>query len=285
MATPDTAPIGETLAVEVVTNPPSEQSAPESATPCTSPESQFDNYYYQNCCGGGPGYKRSRSWLTFFGSIAERIVSDIGPHRVLDAGCGFGFLVETLRQRGAEANGIDISSYAISQVHSSVRAYCRQGSIVDDLGERFDLIVTLEVLEHIRKADAERAIANICAHTSDVLFSSTPFDHNELTHVNVQPAEYWAEQFARHGFYRDVDFDASFVTPWAIRFRRRDEPMHRIVREYERRFSALEIERNEIRKHGLELQAELAYYKSPLTKKAWRLARRLGGRLLRALGR
>jgi hypothetical protein len=131
------------------------------------------------------------------------------------------------------------------------------------------------------QAEAERAIDNMCAHAPDVLFSSSPFDLKELTHVNVQPPEYWAEQFARHGFYRDVDFDASFITPWAVRFRKRAEPVHRIVREYERRFAALAIERNEIRKHALALQTELAAARAPLATRAWRAVRRVGGRLRR----
>ena len=49
-------------------------------------------------------------------------------------------------------------------------------------------------------------MANLCPHTADVLFSSTPFDYDEATHLNVQPPDYWAALFARHGFYRDVDF-------------------------------------------------------------------------------
>ena len=126
-----------------------------------------------------------------------------------------------------------------------------------------------------------RVIANICAHADDVLFSSTPLDYKELTHVNVQPPEHWAEHFARHGFYRDVDFDASFITPWAVRFRKRADPVHRIIRDYERRFAALQIERNEIRTRAVEIQTALAHSQAPIRDKAWRLARRLGGRLLR----
>jgi SAM-dependent methyltransferase len=243
----------------------------------------FDAYYYRYCCGGG--CQRDRSWLAFFGGVADRIVGDVQPRRVLDAGCAFGFLVEALRERGVEAMGMDISAYAIGNVHPSIRSYCRQGSITENLDADYDLIVTIEVLEHMPQADAERAIANMCTHTADILFSSSPLDHRELTHVNVQPPEYWAEQFARHGFYRDVDFDASFITPWAVRFRKRDAPVHRIVREYERRFAALAIERNEIRKHALELQTELATYKRPLHRKVWWLARRIGGRVLRPFRR
>jgi SAM-dependent methyltransferase len=242
-------------------------------------QAAFDAYYYRHCVGGD-AYVRNKSWLEFNATIAGRIVADIAPRTVLDAGCGFGFLVEALRARGVEAQGMDVSAYAIESVHESVRPYCRQGSVASDLSGSYDLIVTIEVLEHLEPADGANAIASMCAHTRDVLFSSTPFDRKELTHVNVQPPEHWAELFARHGFYRDVDFDASFITPWAVRFRQRNEPMHRLVRDYERRMAVLDIERNEIRKQALQLQRELANYKLPLpVRLAW-LARRFAGRLL-----
>jgi SAM-dependent methyltransferase len=245
-----------------------------------STDAAYDAFYYRNCVGGD-AYKRDRSWLAFNAGIADRIVSEIGPRRVLDVGCGFGFLVEALRARGVEASGVDVSEYAISNVHESVKSYCRVASIADGLDERYDLIVTVEVFEHIPAQESEKAIAALCAHAGDVLFSSTPFDHKELTHVNVQPPEHWAEQFARRGFYRDIDFDASFITPWAARFRKRSDPIHRVIRDYERRFAALEVERNEIRKRAFEIQTELAHARAPLSHKTWRLARRLGGRLLR----
>ncbi len=45
---------------------------------------------------GGP-YRRDEHWLGFFGGIADRIVTDIDPSTVLDAGCAMGFLVESRR--------------------------------------------------------------------------------------------------------------------------------------------------------------------------------------------
>jgi hypothetical protein len=219
-------------------------------------EDPFDAYYFANCCG--LPYRRDDHWLQFFGTIAERIDAGIQPRRVLDAGCALGILVETLRGRGIDAEGIDISSYAIANVHEPIRPFCRQGSIASELSGRYDLIVSIEVLEHMPPRDGEEAIANFCRHTDDVLFSSTPSDHREPSHVNVQPAEYWAEQFARHGFYRDVDFDASFITAWAVRFRRGREPLPRIVRDYERRFAALEAARNDARAFSIDVQRDLA---------------------------
>jgi cyclopropane fatty-acyl-phospholipid synthase-like methyltransferase len=176
---------------------------------------------------------------------------------VLDAGCAIGLLVEALRERGVDARGIDISSFAIEAVPAVIRPYCRQGSIAEPLGERFDLIVCIEVLEHMSAEDADRAIANFAAHADDVLFSSTPFDYREPTHVNVRMPEEWAEAFARHGFYRDVDFDASFITRWAVRFTRRAIPVHRLVRDYERRFWPMRAAEHDARAYALELQQRL----------------------------
>ena len=219
-------------------------------------DASFDEYYYAHCCGDP--YERSEPLLRFFGGIADRLIADIAPKTMLDAGCAIGLLVEAMRQRGVDATGIDLSSYAIGRVDEPTRPYCVQGSIADEFPRRYDLIVTIEVLEHMPARTAEAAIANLCRHTDDVVFSSSPLDYKEPTHINVHPPEYWAEAFARHGFYRDVDFDASYITPWAARFRRSAEPLHRIVRGYERRFWELTLERNDTRAYSMQVQAELA---------------------------
>lgn len=163
-----------------------------------------------------------------------------------------------MRARGVEAFGIDVSTFAIQQVYRPIKPFCREASATDDLGGDYDLIVAIEVLEHMAAGEAELAIENICRHTRDVLFSSSPFDYREATHVNVRPPEYWAEQFARRGFYRDMAFDASFVTSWAVRFRKREGPIHRIVADYERGFSLVHVERNELRTHAIATRAELS---------------------------
>ncbi|MDM8527949.1 glycosyltransferase [Anaerolineales bacterium HSG24] len=215
----------------------------------------YDAHYFATGCG--LPYQRDEHWLNFFDGIAKSIIKEIEPQTVLDAGCAMGFLVENLRKQNVEAYGVDISEYAIENVHPDIAPYCRVGSVADPLPQRYDLIVSIEVLEHMPKAEAEQAVANFCQHADDILFSSTPFDYKEETHFNVQPLEYWAEQFARHGFFRDVDFDASFITNWAVRFRSQQEPPHRIVRDYERRFWLLWKENTDLRDLAQETSTEI----------------------------
>jgi SAM-dependent methyltransferase len=228
---------------------------PAATGPILGPQS-FDAYYFTHCCG--KPYVRNEEWLSFFRGIADRIVSDIAPKRVLDAGCAMGFLVEVLRDRGVDATGIDISPFAVEHLHETVKAFCRLGSVTEELAGVYDLIVAIELVEHMPAREAEIAIANFCRHTNDVLFSSSPFDYQEPTHINVHPPEYWAEAFARHGFFRDVEFDASFITPWAVRFRRSSEPLHHLVRRYERRYWELFQQAHGARTHSMEVQSRLA---------------------------
>ncbi len=237
-------------------------------------DATFDSYYFAHSCG--VPYRRDEHWTRFFGEIADHIVNRIQPRRVLDAGCALGLLVEALRDRGVDADGIDLSSYAIANVSESTKPFCRRGSIADEFAERYDLIVSIEVVEHMPVREGEKAIANMCRHADDVLLSSSPLDHREPSHVNVQPPEYWAELFAREGFYRDVDFDASFITPWAVRFRRSTEPVPRIIRGYERRFWTLLEESRGARGFSMDVQRQLAQTSEELSAAEGRLVQAQG---------
>lgn len=220
-----------------------------------NPSQLYDAHYFAHGCG--VPYRRDEHWFNYFGPIADRIIQEINPGSVLDAGCALGVLVELLRDRGVEAYGVDISDFAIGQVREDLRPHFWVGSVTDPLPQQYDLIICFEVLEHMSQAEAEEAIANLCQHTDDILFSSTPFDYKEATHFNVQPPEYWAAQFARYGFFRDVDFDASFITAWTVRFRRKAEPPHRLIQDYERKFWLLWKENTDLRELILEMRQQL----------------------------
>ena len=215
----------------------------------------FDAYYYAHDCG--IPYERNEHWLDFFGAIAKRLVQDFSPKTMLDAGCAKGFLVECLRNEGVSAFGVDISEYAISNAHESIKDYCRVASISDTLDSMYDVIISIEVLEHMEKSESEVAIANLCNHTDKILFSSSPHDYGEVTHVNVQQPEVWARIFARYGFFRDLDYDASYITPWAVLFCRNSQRSDKLVFEYERKLWQVYEENLDVRRKNLELVDQL----------------------------
>ena len=229
---------------------------PERALDADTLAGAFDADYFAHHCGPVP-YERNDEFQRLFDYISANIVRGIAPKTVFDAGCAIGMLVESLRKQGVEAYGSDISEFAIDQVPEEYREFCFVGSVTEPLGRRYDLITCIEVLEHLLPEDARKAIENLCQHTDDILFSSSPLDYKEVSHVNVHPPEYWVELFAQQDFYRDVEFDASFLAPWAVRLRRRRDPIPRIIAPYERQLWLLLQENKAAREVILEQRNEL----------------------------
>lgn len=132
--------------------------------PIKAAEHAYDRFYYANYFGPTTSMEcgRSEHWLPFFDSIAERLVSDIGPGTVLDAGCAMCMLVESLCDRGVDAYGIDISTFALQHVRADVKYCSSQASVIDPFPRQHDLITCIETVEHLAPLDAERAVANIC---------------------------------------------------------------------------------------------------------------------------
>lgn len=203
----------------------------DDASGQVSQELYGENYYAHDL---GLPYERNDHWLGFFGAVADRIVAELAPATSLDVGCAFGFLVESLRDRGVDAKGNDFSEYAVSQAGGSAVGHCLVRSAIEPIHDRYDLITCVEVIEHIEQGQDRVALANMANATDRILLSSTPFDFAEPTHINVQPPEYWAEIMASLGFYRDLDYDASYLTSWAGLFVRREPTVRELVKGYER---------------------------------------------------
>ena len=183
---------------------------------------KYNEKYYKIYGGKGEYCRSNPQWGLFFGSIAEKLIERLAPSTHFDAGCALGFLVEAFRDRGISSFGRDISEYAIRNARSDIQAYCEVGSITSALPDHYDLITCIEVLEHMNERDALGAITVLTVATDTILFSSSPSDFDDPTHINVRPVRYWIEQFENAGFVLDQNFDASFVCSHAMLFRRSD---------------------------------------------------------------
>lgn len=211
--------------------------------------------YYRNDLG--LPYERNGHWRAFNGRVADNIVRTLRPRTALDAGCAIGLLVEALRERGVDAKGFDVSAYAIGQAHESVADHVWQAPLTQPIEGRYDLVTLVEVIEHLPPSEAGDAIANVCSVTDAVLMSSSPHDFTEATHLNVRPPEDWSVLFAQNGFLRDLDHDATYLTPWAALYRRSDAGVVEVVRSYDRWLWRVANERDELRRGMVGLKNRL----------------------------
>ncbi len=116
-----------------------------------------------------------------------RSFTPLAGRRALDVGCGAGLLCEPLARLGAAVTGVDAAAESIAVA----RAHAESGGLAIDYrvgdagavcGERFDLVTSLEVVEHVTDARAfVRKLADVLAE-GGLLIMSTP-NRTALTRV------------------------------------------------------------------------------------------------------
>jgi hypothetical protein len=190
---------------------------------------------------------------------ARRLVADLQIESVLDAGSGAGGLADRFRDLDVDAGSLDTIDAAAGE----------------PLDGKYDLVVCVDVLEQVPPADSDRVLENLCAATDRVLFSSTPFEYAEPALGNVHAPEDWSAQFARQGFVRNLDYDATFITPWAALYERSHMLLPEVVRAYDRAWWQLRLEVRQVREKLLELHAQLAEGTAPIAEENLRLREEL----------
>jgi glycosyltransferase involved in cell wall biosynthesis len=103
------------------------------------------------------------------------MMQDEPPRRVLDVGCGPGWLAGPLRECGHEVVGVDLVEHAgvRSRTDRFVRADLDAG-IPDEVGVGYDVILAADVLEHMR--NPERLLRQMTERLRDggVVLASVP---------------------------------------------------------------------------------------------------------------
>ena len=121
---------------------------------------------------------------------------------VLDVGCGAGNFLKVLQEAGfRDLYGVD-GNIPLDKLPDSVRRIVeiRDLRAPLDLGRRFDLVLCLEVAEHLDPQNASVLIHSLCAHGDAVLFSAAIPGQGGTDHINEQFASYWRALFSNEGF-------------------------------------------------------------------------------------
>jgi SAM-dependent methyltransferase len=138
--------------------------------------------------------------------------------RVLDVGCGYGYLAENLAGRGFEATGVDLPGTPHSAAIEFVAADLDAG--LPPVDGTFDFILCADILEHLRDPLAMLADCRRRLSPGGALIASLPnsghayfrwqilmgrFPQHEKglfdrTHLHFHPWDGWVELLARGGF-------------------------------------------------------------------------------------
>jgi SAM-dependent methyltransferase len=153
-------------------------------------------------------------------AVVPMIVDLLHPGKVIDVGCGEGVWTRAFADAGCDVVGLD-GAY-INQARLCIPPH---RFIPHDLTTRLpnidvaDLVVSLEVAEHLPVDRADPFVADLCRLAPVVLFSAAVPGQGGVGHYNEQWPGYWAEKFIGNGYavsgaLRWVFWDDDTVENW-----------------------------------------------------------------------
>lgn len=123
--------------------------------------------------------------------------------KILDFGCAigsWGYMAEKVY--GVLYRGIDFGVPAEKLVIDPYQYYDHdlRFPLPANAAPHADLVLCLEVAEHIEEKYADQLIDTLCAHGDRVLFSAAIPCQGGVNHVNEQWQSYWVDKFWKRGF-------------------------------------------------------------------------------------
>jgi SAM-dependent methyltransferase len=175
--------------------------------------------------GHAGDYCYSSNLHTVQGALAalSTLLTPKVPTSLLDVGCGTGTWLRAACELGVEYTvGVDGIALAEHQLHVP-KNRINQHDLTTPfyLGRRFDVVLCLEVAEHLPEKAASILISSLVAHSDAILFSAACPKQPGQHHVNCQWPKYWQDHFNDYGFVCDDS------VRWAIWEDQRIEPWYR----------------------------------------------------------
>lgn len=165
----------------------------------------------QNARSGSSGIERAfdNQWhwqnllvdFAPFKMMAERFL----PQSVLDVGCGSGIYLKILQSlTDGEVFGVDGVERSSTMLNEGEFQTVNLEQDLD-FGRRYDLVVCLEVLEHLKPEMAYKSLDLIERSARErIVFSAAELGQPGHGHINCRPIEFWLDAWAERGWYPNL---------------------------------------------------------------------------------
>lgn len=134
--------------------------------------------------------------------IVPTVVELLRPRSVVDIGCGVGAWLAAFAASGVnDLIGVDGAYVDRTRLLIPSDVF-RAADLAEplDLGRKFDLVVSLEVAEHLSAERVSTFVDNLSRHGDLLLFSAAVPRQAGTHHVNLQWPSYWAKRFGERGY-------------------------------------------------------------------------------------
>jgi SAM-dependent methyltransferase len=130
------------------------------------------------------------------------VLAMLSPRSIVDIGCGVGTWLAVATEEGIlDTVGVD-GEYVDRDLlqFPAAQFVARDLAKEIELKRSFDLVISLEVAEHLPASAADVFVDNLARHGPVVLFSAAVPCGSGTGHVNEQWPAYWAERFEKRGY-------------------------------------------------------------------------------------
>jgi len=148
--------------------------------------------------------------------ITLKFLEMFGPFKSsLDLGAGDGWYSKVLSDIGVDTWAVELYQEAIRCFPALVAAVAHDLREPLDLGRRFDLVICLEVAEHLPER-AESVLCDTIARHCErlLLFSAAPPGQGGRGHVNCKPRQHWIQLLQERGLVFLPDLTVDLAEAW-----------------------------------------------------------------------
>jgi SAM-dependent methyltransferase len=133
--------------------------------------------------------------------ILAALPASLARNRVADIGCGTGTFLAAALEAGTDfAFGMEGDWVTQGMLDDPAIVFTPHDLEQGFTGPRVDLVLSLEVAEHLSPARAVGFVRDLAAMAPAVLFSAAIPGQGGVGHVNEAWQSFWAGHFASHGY-------------------------------------------------------------------------------------
>lgn len=172
----------------------------------------FDESYFKP--GAKSGYALPFIWENEEDNcnrLASFVAQNLKPASVLDVGCALGFTCRAFMERGINAEGCDISRWAIENCDKNVAGKLKMADIRDGIpydSESFDCVFSSQTLEHVEIEFMPSIIKEMARITKSHVLINVPIS---LDDKNVPYGDPSHQTFMHPSWWISLGYDAGLL--------------------------------------------------------------------------
>ena len=172
----------------------------------------FDEEFFEGRTGAKGGDRiRVPGGLGIVRGVVDVLATAFHGKTFLDVGCGVGWFVKYLQERGEDACGVELSQYAVDRAitHGVIQGDMRDLSFI---ATKYDVVFSWSVMAYLVKEDIPKTIESLNALSkSHVVLGIVTTEgleqrpHGKPGRLTMKPWRWWMDKFEACGMSQDKE--------------------------------------------------------------------------------